>query len=161
MALGKFLQYWTDHSALPSDDPNAKRQFGAIPYTLVRGQVVFLLITSRGSGRWIFPKGDPMEGLEPWETAAQEAIEEAGVEGDVEITPIGSYRTMKSLAIRRTVIEVDMFPLKLTRQMDDWPEKQKRHRHWVFFLKQNAYCASLALRSLRRASADASSSTLS
>lgn len=71
------------------------------------------------------------EGQEPWETAALEALEEAGVEGEIEHQPIGSYRTTKSLAIRRTIIEVDMYPLHVTHQLDKWQEMKHRHRHWV------------------------------
>lgn len=107
------------------------RQVGAIPYTIVDNQVVFLIITSRGTGRWIFPKGELAEGQEPWATAAMEALEEAGVEGEIERQPIGSYRTTKSVALRRTVIEVDMYPLRVTRQHDRWEEMNHRHRHWV------------------------------
>jgi len=107
------------------------RQTGAIPYTIVKNQVVFLIVTSRGTGRWIFPKGELTEGQEPWETAALEALEEAGVEGEIERQPIGSYQTTKSLAIRRTIIEVDMYPLRVTRQLDQWQEMKNRHRHWV------------------------------
>ncbi len=105
-------------------------QAGAIPYSLVRGIPVFLIITSRGTGRWIFPKGAPMDGLELWEVAAREAFEEAGIEGDVETVPIGCYRGLKG-SLRTSPIEVQMFPLRVTRQLDDWPEKDKRHRHWV------------------------------
>jgi hypothetical protein len=38
---------------------------------------------------------------------------------------------MKTLAIRRAIIEVEMYPLQVIRQLDDWPEKGNRHRHWV------------------------------
>ena len=66
---------------LLSDDARPdKRQSGCIPYALVGGQAVFLLITSRRSGRWVFPKGSHMDGKTPWDSAAQEAYEEAGVE---------------------------------------------------------------------------------
>jgi 8-oxo-dGTP pyrophosphatase MutT (NUDIX family) len=105
-------------------------QAGAIPYTLVRGTPVFLLITSRGTGRWIFPKGAPMKGYELWQVAAREAFEEAGVEGEVETAPIGRYRGLKG-SLRSAPIEVQMFPLRVVRQLDDWPEKDSRHRHWV------------------------------
>jgi 8-oxo-dGTP pyrophosphatase MutT (NUDIX family) len=105
-------------------------QAGAIPYTVVKGTPVFLLITSRGTGRWIFPKGAPIEGYELWQVAAREAFEEAGVEGDVETHPIGRYRGLKG-SIRTAPIEVHMFPLRVVRQLDDWPEKDRRHRHWV------------------------------
>lgn len=127
------------------------RQFGAIPYTVVKGQVVFLLVTSRGTGRWIFPKGDPMEGLTPSQVAEQEAMEEAGVEGEVEPMPIGRYRAFKTLPFRRTVIEVEMYPLRVTQQWDEWPEKGRRHRHWAILpeakrLLSDARVADLALK---------------
>ncbi len=105
-------------------------QAGAIPYSLVGGTPVFLLITSRGTGRWIFPKGAPMKGYELWQVAAREAFEEAGVEGEVDQVPIGSYRGFKG-SLRSAPIMVQMYPLRVTRQLDDWPEKKSRHRHWV------------------------------
>ena len=113
------------------DTRAAMRQSGAIPYTVAERQAVFLIITSRRTGRWIFPKGAPIEGMTPWEVAATEAFEEAGVEGDIETEPIGSYRTVKMVGIRRTLIEVDMYPLRVRTQREDWPEKTNRHRHWV------------------------------
>ena len=105
-------------------------QAGAIPYTLVRDTPVFLLITSRGTGRWIFPKGGLMKGKELWEVAAREAYEEAGVEGEVDPEPVGCYRGLKR-SIRTAPIAVQMFPLRVLRQLDDWPEKGRRHRHWA------------------------------
>jgi 8-oxo-dGTP pyrophosphatase MutT (NUDIX family) len=121
----------TDRLVLRASRPGIAKQAGAIPYAIVQGQVVFLLVTSRGSGRWIFPKGEPMEGLEPWQVAAQEASEEAGVEGEVDTRPIGSYRTFKTVAFRRKMIDVSMYPLQVTRQFEQWPEKGSRHRHWA------------------------------
>ena len=65
--------------------------------------------------------------------------------------PIGFYRTFKTLALRRTVIEVEMFPLRVTRQLDDWPEKAYRHRHWAILpeakrLLSDARLAELAVK---------------
>ena len=125
------LRDWSDRLLLRAGGPGASKQAGAIPYTVVKGQVVFLLVTSRGSGRWIFPKGEPIEGLAPWDVAAQEALEEAGIEGEVDRRPIGSYRTFKTMAFRRKIVDVEMYPLRVTRQFDDWPEKAHRHRHWA------------------------------
>ena len=42
------------------------------------------------------------------------ALEEAGIEGEVDPRPIGNYRTFKTLAIRRKIIDVEMYPLRLT-----------------------------------------------
>lgn len=105
-------------------------QFGALPYRVVDGQVVVLLITSRGRGKWIFPKGGLMSGKTPWESAAIEAYEEAGVEGEIESTPIGSY-FLPVTPERPKPVEVQMFPLLVTHQRDDWKEKGQRYRHWA------------------------------
>ncbi len=160
------MRQLTDRLVLRAGGPGASRQAGAIPYAVVEGQVVFLLITSRGSGRWIFPKGEPMEGLEPWDAAAQEALEEAGVVGEVDPRPIGNYRTFKTLAIRRKIVDVEMYPLRVTRQLDDWAEKGLRHRHWAILpetkrLLSDPRLAELAVRLSQRVRAEAQPATTS
>ncbi len=129
LALTRRFGPWIDRW-LGRDGIEPALQAGAIPYTMVRGTPVFLLITSRGTGRWIFPKGSPIKGYELWQVAAREAFEEAGIEGEVETVPIGRYRGFKG-SLRTAPIEVRMFPLRVVRQLDDWPEKESRHRHWV------------------------------
>lgn len=131
MALQYILQSWRDRLTPRLRAAETARQSGAIPYTVVDGKAVFLIVTSRRTGRWIFPKGGVIEGKTPWESAAQEAFEEAGIEGHVETVPIGAYRDLKTAGMRRLPIEVDLYPLRLLRQLDDWPEKRNRHRHWV------------------------------
>lgn len=145
------LRKLADNLLLRAGGPDVARQSGAIPYTIVDGQIVFLLITSRGTGRWIFPKGEPIEGLKPSDVAAQEATEEAGVEGEIDPRPIGSYRTFKTLAFRRKIVDVEMYPLRVIRQLQEWPEKTGRHRHWAILpevkrLLSDAPLADLALR---------------
>lgn len=105
-------------------------QYGAIPYTIIDGQLVVLLITSRGRGKWIFPKGGLMSGKTPWESAAHEAYEEAGVEGKIEDYPIGSY-LLPVTEERPQPVEVKMFPLRVTHQRQDWKEMGQRYRHWA------------------------------
>ncbi|WP_153885555.1 NUDIX domain-containing protein [Microvirga tunisiensis] len=39
-----------------------------------------MLVTTRGRKRWIVPKGWPVPGLQPYESAAREAFEEAGLD---------------------------------------------------------------------------------
>lgn len=125
------LHQFRERLILLATADKAVRQAGAIPYTVVQNHVVFLLITSRRSGRWIFPKGELKEGAVPWEVAAHEAYEEAGVRGTIEQTPIGSYRTMKTTAFRRQPVIVDLYPLKVEEQLEEWPEMGQRHRHWA------------------------------
>ncbi len=120
----------------PEEPRGIERQFGAIPYRHVDGEIVFLLITARRTGKWIFPKGGPIPGLTPGESAAEEAYEEAGVRGRVGTTPAGHYGTPKARPgkARRggeTPVLIEMYPLEVAEQFDDWPEKGERRRHWA------------------------------
>ena len=115
----------------PAHAPVDERQSGVIPYAIVDKTPVFLLVTSRQRGRWIFPKGKIGKGMEPWESAHREAHEEAGVDGVIETTPVGAYRAWKTRGMRRVVIEVEMYPLRVERQHDAWRETGERYRHWV------------------------------
>ena len=73
-----------------------KLQYGALPYMRHAGTVEIMLVTSRQSRRWIIPKGWPVQGLAPHESAAHEAMEEAGLVGEISERPIGSYRYTKA-----------------------------------------------------------------
>lgn len=115
----------------PATAPVAEWQSGVIPYAIVDRTPVFLLVTSRQRGRWIFPKGRIAKGMEPWESAKREAYDEAGVEGEIATRSIGSYRAWKTRGMRRFVIEVEMFPLRVESQDEKWLETGERYRHWV------------------------------
>ena len=84
----------------PSKDGRGT-QYAALPYRVSGGVLEILLITSRRTRRWIVPKGWPVEGLEPAQCAAMEALEEAGVTGDVDRTAVGHYRYLKHHKSRR------------------------------------------------------------
>ncbi|MFC6583776.1 NUDIX hydrolase [Sulfitobacter aestuariivivens] len=53
-----------------------RTQFAALCYRVKKGKVQVLLVTSRGTKRWIVPKGWPMDGKTPAQSAALEAWEE-------------------------------------------------------------------------------------
>ena len=63
------------------------RQIAVLPYRFggpdKDGPTEILLVTSRGTGRWVVPKGNPLTGLDRHASAAVEAEEEAGVIGAV------------------------------------------------------------------------------
>ncbi len=127
----RFLRRWFGaHAADRNGEAPAETQAGAIPYTVVEGEPLFLLVTSRGNGRWIFPKGRLDPGKTAAEIAVQEAFEEAGVEGRVG-APVGRYRFRRGRDANAPLIEVEMYPLAVGRQLDDWPEKAERRRHWA------------------------------
>lgn len=92
--------------------------------------MAFLLITSRRSGKWIFPKGAIEAEMTPWDSAALEAQEEAGVAGEVSREIIGSYRTSAG-GNNVGLVDVDLYPLKVIEQFDDYKEKGQRMRHWA------------------------------
>ncbi|MET3924796.1 NUDIX hydrolase [Devosia sp. 2618] len=124
--LREFLSNWSPRV----ETTPGLRQSGALPYSIVDGRVVFLLITSRRTGRWIFPKGDIEIGMTAWESAAQEALEEAGVTGEISSEPVGSYRSGAS-ADGSSLIDVDLYPLRVETQLDVWQEMDQRLRHWA------------------------------
>jgi 8-oxo-dGTP pyrophosphatase MutT (NUDIX family) len=65
------------------------KQSGVIPYRKKQGKIEVMLITSRNKGRWIIPKGVIEPDLNPRASAAKEAFEEAGVQGDVHSKLLG------------------------------------------------------------------------
>lgn len=108
-------------------------QHGALPFAIgKRGEIRILLVTSRGRGNWIIPKGWPVRGLTPSATAEREAFEEAGVIGSiVGDKPVGSYRYEKRRAARKLIrCEVSVFLLAVERQLRKWPEKSERSTRW-------------------------------
>lgn len=121
-----FLKHWSPRV----DTPTGMRQSGAIPYAVVDGRVAFLLITSRRTGRWIFPKGAIPQGMSAWDSAAREALEEAGVGGVIAREPVGTYRGSAG-ADASVLVDIDLYPLRVTVQHDQWQEMKQRLRHWV------------------------------
>ncbi len=114
------------------------RQIAVLPYRFggpgMDGPTEILLITSRGTGRWVIPKGNPLNGLPRHASAAIEAEEEAGVIGAVCPTPIGSYQYRKRRANGASVmLDVEVFPLAVTRELDEWKEQNERERRWFAF----------------------------
>lgn len=108
-----------------------RRQCGAIPVRRGADGIEFLLVTTRRSGRWIFPKGDRMLTRTRAGAAAQEALEEAGVTGRIGRRPLGRYASFKSQDPAGQAIDVEMYLLEVTDVLEDWPEKGQRRRHWA------------------------------
>jgi 8-oxo-dGTP pyrophosphatase MutT (NUDIX family) len=107
-------------------------QYGALPWRLTEtGIREVMLLTSRETHRWVIPKGWPIKGKKPAEVAAQEAYEEAGLIGQiVGKRPIGSFHYEKRLTKKAPLCQVQVFLLRVERQLDDWPEKGEREAKW-------------------------------
>jgi 8-oxo-dGTP pyrophosphatase MutT (NUDIX family) len=91
-----------------------------------------LLVTSRGTGRWILPKGWPIQGRSLAEAAAVEAWEEAGVRGRAEAEPLGSYAAEKVVANGTGLpCRVQVYRLPVEELAEEFPEAHQRRRRWV------------------------------
>jgi 8-oxo-dGTP pyrophosphatase MutT (NUDIX family) len=106
-------------------------QAAALPWRVGENGVEIMLVTSRGTGRWVLPKGWP-ESDEPLNSAAaREAAEEAGLSGAVAVREIGRFYYGKQLPSGlQWRCEVHVFPLEVERVADKWPERKKRMRGW-------------------------------
>ena len=90
-----------------------------------------LLITSRGRGHWILPKGWPKNKKSSADTALLEAFEEAGIQGTVSETPIGEYhydKTSKGGLMLNCVAMV--YEVAFVKMVKDFPEKGEREVKW-------------------------------
>jgi len=108
-----------------------RTQFAALPFRRKKEGLQILLITSRVTGRWILPKGWPIDAMTPAASAAQEAWEEAGIRGIASESCIGFYsynKTMPGGVLLPCIAAV--FPLQVRKVEDDYPEAGLRKRKW-------------------------------
>ena len=112
----------------------ARLQYAALSYRYRKRHdaLEVLLITSRDTGRWVIPKGWPMEGRPSYAVAEREAYEEAGVKGKVHKEPIGYYMYQKGLAKGLSVpCKVHVYALEVDDLCKNFPEKGERRLEWV------------------------------
>jgi 8-oxo-dGTP pyrophosphatase MutT (NUDIX family) len=108
-----------------------KVQYATLPYRIeADGSLTLLLVTSRETRRWVVPKGWPMKGKKPYQAAAREAYEEAGIAGKPEKRPIGAYRYWKRRDAAFSLCRVEVFPLQVDHLEESWPEQGERTRQW-------------------------------
>ncbi len=61
------------------------------------------------------------------DSAAKEAWEEAGIEGNVIAQSLGWYSYDKW----HGTCAVEVFPMEVTTELTDWPEAETRRREWL------------------------------
>jgi 8-oxo-dGTP pyrophosphatase MutT (NUDIX family) len=107
-------------------------QVAALPWRKGAEGVEVMLITSRGTGRWVLPKGWPEGEEQLCEAAAREAAEEAGLGGVVAPQALGSYHYDKLRRSGETLYcEVKVFPLEVADVAEKWRERRQRQRAWM------------------------------
>ncbi len=103
-------------------------QSSVIPYRIRNGELEILVVFSRKKKHLVVPKGIQEPDLTAWDSAAQEALEEAGVEGRVGKEPLGNYVYQKWGAECQVVV----FPMEVTKILPEelWQERH-RGRKWI------------------------------
>jgi 8-oxo-dGTP pyrophosphatase MutT (NUDIX family) len=127
----------------------ANIQYAALPWRKAGDALEILLITTLNTRRWIVPKGWPLEGKSPQDSAAQEAMEEAGIVGNIAKAPLGSFHYNKLRKSGETVsCKVDVFPMEVARQRRSWAEKDRREARWFSIDEAIAHVTEPGLRRL-------------
>lgn len=122
----------------PADPPKKSytrpihRQLAALCWRSGKKGTEVLLVTS-SKGRWILPKGWPIDGKTSGEAAQVEAWEEAGVKrGKVSRKPLGSFVGTKITAHGdEEPCRLDVFAIEVSKTVADYPESEQRDRIWV------------------------------
>jgi 8-oxo-dGTP pyrophosphatase MutT (NUDIX family) len=119
------------------------RQAAAIPFK----HDSLCVVTSRSGKRLVIPKGCLEPGKTAGEIALQEAWEEAGLTGILEIEPLGSYVYSKM----GFTYHVTVFVMHVTDIADQWPECTMRDRRWLTRSEAIAQISDRGLRKLIQA----------
>lgn len=117
------------------DETAVRNQYAALCWRHGKSATEVLLITSRETGRWVIPKGWPMEGHSPSDAAAIEAWEEAGVLGQVNPDCLGvfSYNKVTDRSVKKPPVQpcmVSVFEMEVTELAPKFPEQRQRRRKW-------------------------------
>lgn len=126
--LPKKFPVWRDNQLNYYDRPAYYfQQSGVIPYRWHNEQLQVLLVTKRDKEKWGIPKGIIELGLSAIKSAAKEAMEEAGVIGNIEPKALGRYLQNKWGG----ECDVIVYPMHVTELAEDayW-ESDKRLRQW-------------------------------
>lgn len=117
-------------------------QSSVIPYRLNGRRLEILAVASSSHRHWVVPKGICDPGMTPWDSAAKEALEEAGIEGEVLAEPLGVYRQPKW----GSHCEVTVYPMRVTRMLaeSEWAESH-RGRRWLSVAEAQRGLKQLAL----------------
>ncbi|MBO9465819.1 hypothetical protein TRP8649_04044 [Pelagimonas phthalicica] len=95
------------------------------------GKLKVMMVTSRGTGRWVVPKGWEMDNTKPWKAASIEAMEEAGIKGRISRDAIGTFKYDKVLDNgKKLPCVVRVYPMIVETLKKDWKERKQRRRKW-------------------------------
>ncbi|KAK9061626.1 hypothetical protein SSX86_018808 [Deinandra increscens subsp. villosa] len=137
-------------------DNNLRLVSGCIPYRLAKtkdqNQIEVLMVSSPNRDDMVFPKGGWESDETVEEAACREALEEAGVRGNLKVgsrlicreIPLGVWE-FRSKSRQEACSEEGgckgyMFVLEVTEELETWPEQNNRNRKWVKIEEAFALC---------------------
>ncbi|EEC77211.1 hypothetical protein OsI_15732 [Oryza sativa Indica Group] len=120
---------------------------GCVPYRVVAGgggggELEVLMVSTPNRADLVFPKGGWEDDEDVYEAACREAMEEAGVKGNINRVSLGMW-VMRSKSSqsggggeasrspRGGACKGYMFELEVTEEMDRWPEQATHGRRWL------------------------------
>lgn len=128
----KSIRNWIAEAAQVFSARHTALQIGTLAFRNRERQLQVCLITSRGGGRWIIPKGWPEADLSHPEIAAKEAWEEAGLTGLVRPDMFASYMSSKNIEPGIVLpVRMNIYLLANPRQAKEFPELGQRKVKWV------------------------------
>ncbi len=128
----KTIKGWISDVTQMFSAHNTALQIAALPCRIKEGSLEVCLITSRGVGRWIIPKGWPETGLSHADVAAQEAWEEAGLTGTMHPDLYATYSATKDLEPGVGIpVRMDVYLLLDPKQAKKFPERGQRSIEWL------------------------------
>jgi len=135
MRTGTEVKRSPAHSFRPEAACEPRTQCAALCWRRVQGRIEVLLVTSRETGRWVIPKGWPVDGLPHTEGAAREAWEEAGVRGEIGAACLGVYPYDKVIdragdAPQAVPCVVAVYAMQVTALRKEFPEASERRIKW-------------------------------
>lgn len=104
------------------------RQSAVIPYRKSDQELEILLVGSSSKNRWTLPKGIVEPGLSPQQSAKKEALEEAGIRGEIHHKRLGIVDVKKW----GDVCSVELYLMRVDTVLSEdlWCEKH-RGRQWL------------------------------
>ncbi|XP_062149812.1 nudix hydrolase 12, mitochondrial-like isoform X2 [Alnus glutinosa] len=137
---GRHKQRYEDQLRLVSGlEQNVEGCYGSS-----ENKLLVLMISTPNRDDLVFPKGGWEDDETIREAACREAFEEAGVKGILGETPIGDWK-FQSKSRQKTCSPEGgcrgyMFALKVTEELDSWPEQANYDRKWLTAEEAFKFC---------------------
>ena len=101
-----------------------KKRYGVICHIPGSKRDEVILVTSRRSKNWIFPKGRKVPGMSGAASARREAYEEAGLRGQIDKHM--KFRILAQQAGEK--VELVLYSMRVDKVLKHWPEARQRSR---------------------------------